>query len=47
MDMATNDAVELIKQRISIVDLIGRYIPLRQMGNRFVAPCPFHQETNS
>ena len=43
--MATNDAVELIKQRISIVDLIGRYIPLRQMGNRFVAPCPFHQET--
>ena len=45
MDMAANDAVELIKQRISIVDLIGRYIPLRQMGNRFVAPCPFHQET--
>lgn len=45
MEMAANDAVELIKQRISIVDLIGRYIPLRQMGNRFVAPCPFHQET--
>ena len=45
MDMAANDTVELIKQRISIVDLIGRYIPLRQMGNRFVAPCPFHQET--
>lgn len=45
MDMAANDAVELIKQRISIVDLIGRYIHLRQMGNRFVAPCPFHQET--
>lgn len=43
--MADTDAVELIKQRISIVDLIGRYIPLRQMGNRFVAPCPFHQET--
>ena len=43
--MADNDAVELIKQRISIVDLIGRYIPLRQVGNRFVAPCPFHQET--
>ncbi len=43
--MAGNDAVSLIKQRISIVDLIGRYIPLRQIGNRFVAPCPFHQET--
>ncbi len=43
--MADNDAVELIKQRINIVDLIGRYIPLRQLGNRFVAPCPFHQET--
>lgn len=43
--MAGTDAVSLIKERISIVDLIGRYLPLRQIGNRFVAPCPFHQET--
>lgn len=43
--MADNDAVELVKQRINIVDLIGRYVPLRQMGGRYVAPCPFHQET--
>ncbi len=43
--MAGTDAVELIKQRISIVELIGRYLPLRQIGSRYVAPCPFHQET--
>ncbi len=43
--MASNDATALIKERISIVELINRYIPLRQVGNRYVAPCPFHQET--
>lgn len=43
--MADFDAVALIKERVNIVDLIGRYVPLRQMGGRFVAPCPFHQET--
>ncbi len=43
--MASNDAITLIKERISIVDLINRFVPLRQVGNRFVAPCPFHQET--
>lgn len=43
--MANNDAIALIKERIPIVDLINRFVPLRQIGNRFVAPCPFHQET--
>lgn len=43
--MANNDEIALIKERIPIVELINRFVPLRQVGNRFVAPCPFHQET--
>lgn len=43
--MLFGDAVRTIKERLSIVELAGRYLHLRQNGNRFVAPCPFHQET--
>ena len=45
MTMHRRDAIDQIKQRIRIVDLINRYVPLRQVGSRFVAPCPFHDET--
>lgn len=45
MTMSPEDAVKYIKNRISIVDLVGRYVHLRANGNRYVAPCPFHQET--
>lgn len=43
--MLFGDAVKAIKERINLVDLARRYVNLRQLGNRFVAPCPFHQET--
>ena len=43
--MQGSDAIELIKQRIPIVDLISKFVPLKQLGGRFVAPCPFHEET--
>ena len=43
--MASSDDITLIKERISIVELINRFVPLRQVGGRYVAPCPFHQET--
>lgn len=33
-----------LKERIDIVDYIGRYVPLRRMGTRFKARCPFHDE---
>jgi len=34
-----------IKNRLRIEDVIGRYVELRHVGTRLVAPCPFHQET--
>lgn len=38
------DDLELIKQKINIVDLISEYIPLKKAGVNFKAPCPFHNE---
>ena len=44
--MQNSKAIELIKERINIAELIGRYVPLQPRGSRLVAPCPFHDETN-
>src|SRR3989344_4514525 len=38
------DDLELIKEKINIVDLISEYIPLKKAGVNFKANCPFHQE---
>lgn len=38
------DDIELIKQKINIVDLIQEYLPLKKAGINFRALCPFHQE---
>lgn len=43
--MQLSDAIRAIKDRLSIADLVRRYTDLRQHGARFMAPCPFHQET--
>ena len=45
MAFTGKDNIQEIKARLSIVDLARRYLDLRPMGNRLVAPCPFHQET--
>ena len=39
----TND-VEVIKQRLDIVDVIRDYLTLKQSGAHFKANCPFHHE---
>jgi DNA primase len=36
--------VEQLKQRISIVDVVGRVVPLKPKGKNFWGCCPFHNE---
>ncbi len=38
------DDVELIKQKLNIVDLIQEYLPLKKSGVNFKTNCPFHNE---
>ena len=43
--MKNEDAIQAIKSRLRLSDLASRYVDLRHVGARLVAPCPFHQET--
>ncbi len=43
--MERKQAIAYIKDRLSIVDIVRRYVDLKPNGPRFSAPCPFHQET--
>ncbi len=45
MSKYSQGGIQAIKQRLDIVELVRKYVDLRQVGGRFVAPCPFHQET--
>ncbi len=38
------DEVDLIKEKINIVDLLSEYLTLKKTGVNFKANCPFHQE---
>lgn len=38
------DDIDLIKEKINIVDLISEYLPLKKLGVNFKASCPFHNE---
>jgi DNA primase len=33
-----------IRDRVNIVDLIGRYVSLRKAGANYKGLCPFHNE---
>ena len=43
--MRRQDAIRAIKERLSLVDIARRYVELKRNGLRWMAPCPFHQET--
>lgn len=45
MSRGSSSVVREIKNRINIIDIVRRYVELKRAGNRWVAPCPFHQET--
>src|SRR5690242_12642236 len=38
------DAVEEIKDRLSIEEIVGRYVDLKRSGGSYKGLCPFHQE---
>lgn len=40
-----DSAIQAIKDRLNIADLARRYVNLQRVGSRWMAPCPFHQET--
>ena len=37
--------IDEIKGKLDLLEVIGRYVELRQLGDRWVGVCPFHQET--
>ena len=39
------DAKELVRQAVDIVELVGKYIPLRRQGRMYVGLCPWHDDT--
>ncbi|MEN2984857.1 MAG: DNA primase [Dictyoglomaceae bacterium] len=44
MAFSLEEFVDDVKQRINIVDIIGRYVNLKKSGKNFVGLCPFHSE---
>lgn len=44
MPQVSKESIEKVLAAISIVDLIGSYIPLKKAGTAYKACCPFHHE---
>ena len=43
--MRRRDVIRAIKERLNLLDIAQRYMELKRNGPRWMAPCPFHQET--
>ena len=44
MPLISETVIDEIHARADIVELIGRYVPLKRAGRHFKANCPFHKE---
>ena len=44
--MNYKEAKEEIKNRISIVEVVKEYVPLRRSGSNYIGLCPFHADKN-
>lgn len=42
--MISQDAIEGLKARLDIIDVVSNYIELKRAGANYKAPCPFHDE---
>lgn len=42
--MSRNDSVREVAERLSIVDVISDYVPLKRSGSNYLGLCPFHGE---
>ena len=42
--MASNEIVDLIRERTDIVEIIGEVVRLIKRGSNFIGLCPFHEE---
>lgn len=40
----SNSAIEELKDRVNIVDVVGRVVPLKRAGSNYKGVCPFHNE---
>ena len=45
MGAIDSSTISEIKSRLSLVDIVSRFVELKPVGDRWSAPCPFHQET--
>lgn len=44
MSQDFNDFIAEVKERADILRIIGRYVPLKKSGSRYVGRCPFHND---
>ena len=42
--MIDQNTIEDVRLKADIVDIVSKYVPLKQKGKNFLGLCPFHQE---